>query len=307
MAAAARAPGCRSLGGDTKVVEHGKADRMYITTTGIGEPLPGVSLGAATGPARGPRAAVGPDRRSRHHDPARARRARPRGRPPLRHAVGAAAGRGARRRGRRPASAGCATRPAAASPRRSTSWRATAVWRSHLAEERVPVRDGVRGACELLGLDPLHIANEGQFLAVVAPDLADRALAALRAAPGGAVRRRHRRDPRVSRAARCSSRPTTAAAASSTCWSATPCRGSADRRATVMHRRRARSPTPSRQRLRRRNDAVARVLRPRGAAAGRRLPARWPSGSSAAAACWRSARARCATDAQHVSVEFVHP
>ena len=38
----------------------------------------------------------------------------------------------------------------------------------HLFEDRVPVRDAVRGACELLGLDPLHIANEGQFLAVVA-------------------------------------------------------------------------------------------------------------------------------------------
>ncbi len=42
---------------------------------------------------------------------------------------------------------------------------------------RVPVRDTVRGACELLGLDPLHIANEGQFLAVVAPEYADAALA----------------------------------------------------------------------------------------------------------------------------------
>jgi hydrogenase expression/formation protein HypE len=43
----------------------------------------------------------------------------------------------------------------------------------------------VRGACELLGLDPLHIANEGQFLSVVSPECADRALAALRATPGG--------------------------------------------------------------------------------------------------------------------------
>ncbi len=38
-------------------------------------------------------------------------------------------------------------------------------------EEQIPVRDTVRGACELLGLDPLHIANEGQFLAVVAPEV----------------------------------------------------------------------------------------------------------------------------------------
>jgi hydrogenase expression/formation protein HypE len=43
----------------------------------------------------------------------------------------------------------------------------------------------VRGACELLGLDPLHIANEGQFLAVVAPEYADVAVNALRQTPGG--------------------------------------------------------------------------------------------------------------------------
>jgi len=54
-----------------------------------------------------------------------------------------------------------------------------------LHEETIPVRDSVRGACELLGLDPLHIANEGQFLAVVASDCADAALAALHATPGG--------------------------------------------------------------------------------------------------------------------------
>src|SRR6185295_7184288 len=49
-----------------------------------------------------------------------------------------------------------------------------------LFEEEIPVRDAVRGACELLGLDPLHIANEGQFLAVVAPEHADAALGAVR-------------------------------------------------------------------------------------------------------------------------------
>jgi hydrogenase expression/formation protein HypE len=52
-------------------------------------------------------------------------------------------------------------------------------------EEKTPVRDEVRGACELLGLDPLHIANEGQFLAVVAKEYADAALNALRLTPGG--------------------------------------------------------------------------------------------------------------------------
>jgi hydrogenase expression/formation protein HypE len=56
-----------------------------------------------------------------------------------------------------------------------------------LQEQRVPVREEVRGACELLGLDPLHIANEGQLVAIVAPGAAYRALEALRRIPGGAA------------------------------------------------------------------------------------------------------------------------
>ncbi len=43
----------------------------------------------------------------------------------------------------------------------------------------------MRGACELLGLDPLHIANEGQFLAIVSSEHAESALKTLRATPGG--------------------------------------------------------------------------------------------------------------------------
>lgn len=54
-----------------------------------------------------------------------------------------------------------------------------------LDEGAIPVRAEVRGACELLGLDPLTIANEGKMLAVVAPDVADRALSAMRAHPLG--------------------------------------------------------------------------------------------------------------------------
>jgi len=54
-----------------------------------------------------------------------------------------------------------------------------------LLEDQIPIRDTVRGACEILGLDPLHIASEGQFLAVVAPEYAEAALHALREAPGG--------------------------------------------------------------------------------------------------------------------------
>src|SRR5258708_22485643 len=54
-----------------------------------------------------------------------------------------------------------------------------------LQEDKIPVRDAVRGACELLGLDPLHIANEGQFLAVVSAEYADAAINALNLTPGG--------------------------------------------------------------------------------------------------------------------------
>ena len=69
----------------------------------------------------------------------------------------------------------------------------------HLYEERIPVSDVVRGACELLGLDPLHIANEGQFLAVVAPEFADAALEALRNTPGGHDADADRRSARAAR------------------------------------------------------------------------------------------------------------
>ena len=54
-----------------------------------------------------------------------------------------------------------------------------------LEESSFPVAAAVRSACEMLGLDPLYCANEGKLLAVVAPEQADEALAALRATPGG--------------------------------------------------------------------------------------------------------------------------
>ncbi len=54
-----------------------------------------------------------------------------------------------------------------------------------LDEPAIPIHAGVRGACEILGLDPLTIANEGKLLAIVAPEKAARALAAMRAHPLG--------------------------------------------------------------------------------------------------------------------------
>jgi hydrogenase expression/formation protein HypE len=54
-----------------------------------------------------------------------------------------------------------------------------------LDEHAIPVRPEVRGACEILGLDPLTIANEGKLLAIIAPDRAGAALETMRAHPLG--------------------------------------------------------------------------------------------------------------------------
>jgi hydrogenase expression/formation protein HypE len=51
-------------------------------------------------------------------------------------------------------------------------------------ESTLPVDPAVAGAAELLGIDPMHIANEGVFVAAVAPESADAALAALQAVAG---------------------------------------------------------------------------------------------------------------------------
>jgi hydrogenase expression/formation protein HypE len=184
MAAAADRAGVAIVGGDTKVVEHGKADQMYLTTAGVGRPLPGLSLSAhSVRPgdqvllsgfigdhgitillARGDldlEADLCSDTRSVL---------------PLVEALVAAAGPGLRWM-RDPTRGGMAT----SLNELARDCRLGFV----LHEDEIPVRDAVRGACELLGLDPLHIANEGQFVAVIAPEYADAALAALQAAPGG--------------------------------------------------------------------------------------------------------------------------
>ncbi len=49
----------------------------------------------------------------------------------------------------------------------------------HIDERRIPIRDDVRAACEILGLDPLYVANEGRFVAFVPQAQAERALAAI--------------------------------------------------------------------------------------------------------------------------------
>ena len=133
-------------------------------------------------------------------------------------------------RARRPA--GCATRPAAGSAPCATSWPATPTWPSSSTRPCCPIDPAVTRACDLLGIDPLYVANEGKLVAVVAADEADAALAALRAHPLGAdADRGSARSRPTRRASSCCSRPS-AAPASSTCSSATRCRASAERAMT---------------------------------------------------------------------------
>lgn len=184
MAQAAEQAGVTVVAGDTKVVEHGKADRMYISTAGVGRLIPGLTVDARnvrpgdkvliSGPigdhgitillARGEldlEADICSDTKSVL---------------PLVEAITEAAGPGIRWM-RDPTRGGVAT--SLNELARDCDLCVT------IFEERVPVRDAVRGACELLGLDPLHIANEGQFLTIVAPEYADAALNALAESPAG--------------------------------------------------------------------------------------------------------------------------
>ncbi len=84
------------------------------------------------------------------------------------------------------------------------------------------------GPATCLGIDPLYVANEGKFIAVVGPDEADAALAALRAHPLGRHAAPHRRRSGTIRPASSCCSPPSAAPGSSTCWSAIPCPASAD-------------------------------------------------------------------------------
>jgi hydrogenase expression/formation protein HypE len=62
----------------------------------------------------------------------------------------------------------------------------TAVFGIMLDEARIPISEEVKGACEILGLDPLYVANEGKLLAIVPADAAGAVLATMRAHPLGA-------------------------------------------------------------------------------------------------------------------------
>jgi hydrogenase expression/formation protein HypE len=183
IARAAEAAGVQIVAGDTKVVERGAADQMYICTTGVGQ--------------RDPRARTAPDA------------IRPGDRVLLSGAVGEHGTAIMLARGEFDLDADIEsdTRslwpvvdalleeagPSLRCMRDATRGGVASVLNelartSHVAmlvgEAAVPVDPAVAGASEILGIDPMYVANEGKLVAFVAPERADGALAALRSVPG---------------------------------------------------------------------------------------------------------------------------
>jgi hydrogenase expression/formation protein HypE len=183
MARAARGAAVRIVAGDTKVVERGHGHGCYITTAGIGVVPDGVDLGPhrvqlddvilVSGTIGDHGVAIMSQREGLafsttiESDSAA-----------LGGLVAALLASGAAVHALRdPTRGGLAA---------SLGEIAVAANAGMIIDEReLPVRPEVQAACEILGLDPLYVANEGKLVAIVAPDSAAAALAALRSHPLG--------------------------------------------------------------------------------------------------------------------------
>jgi hydrogenase expression/formation protein HypE len=188
MAQAARAAGVAIVTGDTKVVERGKADGVFINTAGVGRVLDGLPPSGLSGDAARPGdrvivsgtigdhgIAIMSQRSGLAFETALVSDSAPlHG---LVRAMVAVRG-GDLRCLRDPTRGGVAATLNEIAAQSGVGIR--------LTEAALPIRDAVRGACELLGLDTLNVANEGKLLAVVAPEAANDVLAALRRDPLGA-------------------------------------------------------------------------------------------------------------------------
>jgi hydrogenase expression/formation protein HypE len=181
MALTAETAGVQIVAGDTKVVDRGSADKLFVNTAGLGLVYPGVEI---SGDRAKPGDAVllsGPigdhgmtimtqreglefesplesDCAPLHGLVADLLASLP---PETLHCL------------RDPTRGGLATTLHELAGRSKVG--------IEIEETAVPVRDAVRAACELLGLDPLYVANEGKLVAVVSPESAEAALSAMRA------------------------------------------------------------------------------------------------------------------------------
>ena len=184
MASAAAAAGVPIVTGDTKVVHRGKADQLFVTTSGVGVVGAGVRLGVeqvrpgdvvlVSGFVGDHGIAVMLAREAFELDAEIESDSAP-----LHDLVTALLAAAPDTRVIKDP-----TRGGVASALNEITARTRLA--ISVDEEHVPVRPAVRGACEILGLDPLQIANEGKLLAIVPPEQARAALAALRAHRFGA-------------------------------------------------------------------------------------------------------------------------
>lgn len=183
MREAAESAGVRIVTGDTKVVPKGSGDKLFINTAGIGIVPPSRQLGASQ-VQRGDRIIVSGAIADHGMSVMMARgdlaieapiksdtRA-------VNHLVEALMAAVPQTRWMRDATRGGL----------GTVLNELAVatgWGIAIEDESIPVHDMTRGACDMLGIDPIYVANEGMFCAVVPTDQVDKALTALRALPGG--------------------------------------------------------------------------------------------------------------------------
>jgi hydrogenase expression/formation protein HypE len=185
MAAAAREAGVPVVTGDTKVVEQGKGDGVFISTTGIGVVPIGVDVSGSnarpgdvillSGTIGDHGVAVLSQRESLEFETTLQSDSA------ALHGLVAAmldAAPGGVRVLRDPTRGGLATTLNEIAGQSKAGML--------LDEAAIPVKPQVDAACELLGLDPLYVANEGKLVAICAPEAADAVLAAMRAHPRGA-------------------------------------------------------------------------------------------------------------------------
>lgn len=183
IAEAATEAGVRIVTGDTKVVEHGKGDGIYINTSGVGVIAPGLKLGGRT--CRAGDAIVLSGSLGDHgitiistreglsfEAPVASDAA------PLNALVSSVLEAAPNTRAfRDPTRGGLASTLNELAAQSGTCML--------VEEDKVPVKDAVRGACDLLGYDLYHVANEGKMVAIVPKDEAEAALAAMQTHPYG--------------------------------------------------------------------------------------------------------------------------
>ncbi|BAO81921.1 hydrogenase maturation factor [Serpentinimonas raichei] len=184
MGAAARAAGVPVVCGDTKVVERGKGDGVFIATTGVGWQAAGVDVSGRN--ARPGDAVLLSGSIGEHGVAVLSKRESLAFATTIQsdsaalHTLVAAmlaAAPGAVRVLRDPTRGGLATTLNEIARQSGVGML--------LQEAAIPVQPQVDAACELLGLDPLYVANEGKLVAICAPEAAATVLAAMRAHPLG--------------------------------------------------------------------------------------------------------------------------